>query len=157
MPARWYLVTAIRKDGLLDDEADQHLSAEEVKEVAVTLSAEEEKDKTMWIPPSFDSRGILTLKQQMVKDAEDAAREKEKEKEEKAARAARSPGVGRKKKSPRGKSPRGKSSVAKSPIGISAMAKSPRDISAMAKSPRDISPRGGKAIEGEATKKESKE
>jgi hypothetical protein len=93
MPRRWYLVTAIRKDGLLDDEADQHLSAEEVIEEVKVLSLEEEKDKNMWIPPAFDDRNKLTLKQQLIKekrDAEEAAAEaKRKEEAEREARKSR--------------------------------------------------------------------
>ena len=41
LPARWYLVTAIRKDALLDDERDQHLSAEEVIEKVPEKTKEE--------------------------------------------------------------------------------------------------------------------
>ncbi|GMH73378.1 hypothetical protein TrRE_jg3838 [Triparma retinervis] len=41
LPKRWYLVTAIRKDALLDDERDQHLSAEEVVEKVPEKSAAE--------------------------------------------------------------------------------------------------------------------
>ncbi len=64
MPRRWYLVTAIRKDGLLDDERDQHLSAEEAIERPKTPDPEEEAYQKMWLPPMFDERKKLTLKEQ---------------------------------------------------------------------------------------------
>ena len=69
MPKRWYLVTAIRKDGLLDDERDQHLSAEEVIVEAPKKSAKELEEENMWLPPSFDYRKEKSLKDKYVTDA----------------------------------------------------------------------------------------
>jgi len=89
MPARWYLVSAIRKDGLLDDVRDQHLSAEEVIAEPVVLSLEDQRDATMWIPPAFDERNKLSLKDQLIKDkkdAEEAAEKKRVEEEEERAK-----------------------------------------------------------------------
>ena len=49
MPARWYLVMAIRKDGLLDDERDQHLSAEEVIVVKEEKTKDQIEEETRWV------------------------------------------------------------------------------------------------------------
>ena len=60
MPARWYMITAIRKDGLLDDEAKaatmsaEYVSPEELAERNKPPVTEED---TMWLPPAFDERG----------------------------------------------------------------------------------------------------
>ncbi|GMI25083.1 hypothetical protein TeGR_g12414, partial [Tetraparma gracilis] len=119
MPARWYLVTAIRKDGLLDDERDQHLSAEEEKEAIVPLSADELREKTMWLPPAFDHRQDLSLKERLIKEqreAEEAAAAKKAEEEEKAARnRARNTRASRKSR----KKPPGATSPATSPKAAS--------------------------------------
>ncbi|GMI15618.1 hypothetical protein TrVE_jg45 [Triparma verrucosa] len=80
LPKRWYLVTAIRKDGLLDDERDQHLSAEEVIVPPVTLTAGELEEKNRWLPPKFDYRQKLTLKEQYAtKPKEEVKAEKKRE------------------------------------------------------------------------------
>jgi hypothetical protein len=70
LPKRWYLVTAIRKDALLDDERDQHLSAEEVVEKVPEKSAAELLEESRWLPPQFDYRKKKLLKEQYVNNAE---------------------------------------------------------------------------------------
>ena len=57
MPARHYLVTAIRKDGLLDDVRHQHLSAEEVKPKVEEQLSLLKKEEDVWLPPSFADDG----------------------------------------------------------------------------------------------------
>ena len=69
MPKRWYLVTAVRKDGLLDDERDQHLSAEEVIVKEPEKTKEELEDQNRWLPPAFDYRNDKSLKDKYVMDA----------------------------------------------------------------------------------------
>jgi hypothetical protein len=60
IPARWYMITAIRKDGLLDDvRMAETLSAEYVdpnKVAEIERTPEETEEMTMWLPPKFDER-----------------------------------------------------------------------------------------------------
>ncbi|GMH48374.1 hypothetical protein TL16_g00278 [Triparma laevis f. inornata] len=79
IPKRWYLVTAIRKDGLLDDERDQHLSAEEVHVEEVQLSKEDLEEQNRWLPPSFDYRKVKSLKEQYAKPGTPKVEEKKRE------------------------------------------------------------------------------
>lgn len=60
MPARHYLVTAIRKNGLLDDEREQHLSASLAPakaEDGAKKKKKKEEDEDVWLPPAFASDG----------------------------------------------------------------------------------------------------